>query len=484
MGLLLGIYLVLMFFVLMYSLTQLNLARLYIKKSKEIKPPPPLLTEFPLVTVQLPLYNELYVAERLIDNIALLDYPKDKLEIQILDDSTDDTKEIVARKVAEYAAKGLNIKQVLRPNRVGYKAGALEYGMNIAKGEFIAIFDADFLPEPDFLKNTLAEFTHERVGMVQTKWQHINEDYSLLTRLQAFGLDAHFTIEQAGRNSQGYFINFNGTAGVWRKQTIIDAGGWQHDTLTEDLDLSYRAQLKGWEFKYMEQLGTPSELPVTIDALKSQQFRWTKGAAECLRKNLWSVLKDKSVPFATKFHAVFHLMNSFIFISILFTALLSLPLLLLRNQVSGYEWFYHLSFFGQYVVVFIGAFYFISLRKKVPETGKRVLYFLKTFPPFLAVSMGLSLHNTIAVIEGYIGKKTPFIRTPKFNITSNKDKWIGNIYISNKISWLTILEGVMALYFIVGLLISINLNDTGLIAFYCLLIFGFGYIFTQAFKRQ
>lgn len=483
MGVLLGIYLLLMFFVLVYSLTQLNLARLYLKKKRNQQPTPPL-TEYPTVTIQLPIYNELYVVERLIDNVSKLDYPKDKLEVQVLDDSTDETKEIIARKVAEHTSKGLDIKQILRPDRVGYKAGALAYGMDLAKGEFIAIFDADFLPEPDFLKKTLAEFTHDKVGMVQTKWQHINEDYSLLTRLQAFGLDAHFTIEQAGRNSRGYFMNFNGTAGVWRKQTIIDAGGWQHDTLTEDLDLSYRAQLKGWEFKYMEQIGTPSELPVTIDALKSQQFRWTKGAAECLRKNLWSVLKDKSIPFATKFHATFHLMNSFIFISILMTALISLPLLFLKHEVGGYEWFYKASFFAQYVILFIALFYFISLTHKIKSIPRRIVYFLTTFPFFLAVSMGLSIHNTIAVVEGYLGKKTPFIRTPKFNITSNKDSWVGNVYISNKISWLTILEGIMAVYFIVGMYISFSYNDTGLVGYYSLLIFGFGYIFMQAFKRH
>ena len=273
-----------------FSLGQFNLAWHYRKHQKQLKNEENTsLEEFPHVTVQLPIYNEKYVIERLIDAVAAFDYPKDKLEIQVLDDSNDETIEIVAKKVASYQKAGIDIQQVQRPERKGFKAGALQYGMEHAKGEFIAIFDADFLPPKDFLKSTLTSFNDPKVGMVQTRWGHLNQDYSLLTRVQAFGLNAHFTIEQKGRLNAGSFINFNGTGGVWRKTCIVDAGGWHHDTLTEDLDLSYRAQLKDWKFDYLEDVLSPAELPVLMPAVKSQQYRWNKGAAETARKNLGKI---------------------------------------------------------------------------------------------------------------------------------------------------------------------------------------------------
>ncbi|MEM6831667.1 MAG: cellulose synthase family protein, partial [Bacteroidota bacterium] len=270
-----------LFIICLFSLGQFNLAWHYLKSKKcddnegvtELK-------EYPAVTIQLPVFNERYVIERLIDSVSKIDYPLDKLEIQVLDDSDDETVTIIANKIAHYQGKGIDIRHVRRPDRVGFKAGALQYGMQQAKGEFIAIFDADFVPQPDFLLKTLPRFTSEKVGMVQTKWAHLNTNYGALTKIQAFWLNAHFTVEQKGRERAGSFINFNGTAGVWRKSCILDAGGWQHDTLTEDLDLSYRAQLKGWKFVYREEIESPAELPVVIPAVKSQQYRWNKGAAE------------------------------------------------------------------------------------------------------------------------------------------------------------------------------------------------------------
>ena len=253
-------------FVFLYSIVQINLVINYLRNSKSRNPIPLKNDVLPFVTVQLPLYNELYVVERLIDSITKFNYPKDKFEIQILDDSTDETVEIVAKKVADYKAQGFNIYQNRRTIRTGYKAGALAEGLELAKGEFIAIFDADFLPSTTFLCKTLPFFNDKGIGVVQTKWEHLNKNYSLLTRLQAFGLDAHFTVEQTGRNAGNHFINFNGTAGIWRKSCIQNSGGWQADTLTEDLDLSYRAQLKGWKFKYLEELGSPSELPAAMNA--------------------------------------------------------------------------------------------------------------------------------------------------------------------------------------------------------------------------
>lgn len=480
------LYVFAMAFILVYSMSQLHLAYVYTRFQKKGKAEHESLPshqpgeEWPFVTVQLPIYNELYVIERLIDAIAEFDYPKDRFEIQVLDDSTDETVEVTARKVAEVRArKGVNIEQVRRPDRVGFKAGALAYGLQSARGEFIAIFDADFLPPPDFLRNTIPHFDSDNIGVVQTRWTHINIDYSILTKLQAFALDAHFSVEQQGRNAAGYFMNFNGTAGVWRTQCIEDAGGWQSDTLTEDLDLSYRAQLKGWKFKFMENLESPAELPAAMEAIKSQQFRWTKGAAETARKNLWKVLKAK-LPVGIKIHAVAHLLNSFLFICILMTSILSVPLLIVKvnnpelEKLVEYATIFMLSLFSLII------FFWVSRTNR--DTGPflpRFLKFLATFPVFLALSMGLSLHNTIATMEGYLGIKSPFIRTPKFNIKGdNKDNWKTRTkYFSRRIAPVTFIEGLLALFFIGAFGLDIYYGEYSLLPFHFLLLLGYGSIF-------
>ncbi|EDO26837.1 predicted protein, partial [Nematostella vectensis] len=258
--------------------------------------------EIPFITIQLPVYNELYVMERLLNNIVNIEYPKDKLEIQVLDDSTDESVISTAKQIERLQKTGIDIKHIQRENRIGFKAGALKEGLEKAKGEFIAIFDADFLPEKDWLLKTVPYFKNPEIGVVQTRWGHINRNYSTLTKIQAFALDAHFTLEQVGRNSQGHFINFNGTAGIWRKECIYDAGNWEGDTLTEDLDLSYRAQLKKWKFKYLENVVTPAELPVIISAARSQQFRWNKGGAENFQKMLKKIITSNTISFKTKIH--------------------------------------------------------------------------------------------------------------------------------------------------------------------------------------
>ncbi|PCJ00661.1 MAG: hypothetical protein COB15_02495 [Flavobacteriales bacterium] len=464
-------------FIFLYSIVQINLVINYLKH----KTPAELLTtipeeKLPFVTVQLPLYNELYVVERLIDSIVKFDYPKDKFEIQILDDSTDETVEIVAKKVTEYTALGFNIYQHRREIRTGFKAGALAEGLAISKGEFIAIFDADFLPDSSFLKKTVPYFQNQKIGVVQTKWEHLNKNYSLLTRLQAFGLDAHFTVEQTGRNTKNHFINFNGTAGIWRKSCIEDAGGWEADTLTEDLDLSYRAQLKGWKFQYLEKLGSPAELPAAMNALKNQQFRWTKGAAECTRKNLLKVLKNKKIPFNTKVHALFHLMNSSIFICIVLLAVLSIPMLIIKNNFVEYALFFKLGSFFILSVLFLSIYYFTSLSSSYENKLRAFIHFIFLFPLFLSVSMGLSLHNAIAVIEGYMGKKSPFIRTPKFNIIEKKDVWKKNKYLVSSVSFLTVLEFLMTVYFLFGIYSAFHYQDFVLIPFHIMLFLGFGYV--------
>lgn len=331
---LLSLYALALLFIFCYSISQLHLVYLYLKKPKMKVGSTVEDNELPTVTIQLPTYNEQYVVERLINCIVELEYPKEKLEIQLLDDSTDETTSLLQKKVEEYSAQGFDISLVRRPDRVGYKAGALKYGLEKAKGEFIAIFDADFLPNKDFIKRTITYFLdNAKVGVVQTRWEHLNKSYSYLTQLQAFGLDAHFTVEQVGRNSKGHFMNFNGTGGVWRKDCIYDAGNWEADTLTEDLDLSYRAQLKGWQFVYLEEVGVPAELPASMNALKSQQFRWTKGAAENTVKNLKRVFAQK-LPFGTKFHATFHLLNSGVFLSVLLSSILSVPVILAKQTIA------------------------------------------------------------------------------------------------------------------------------------------------------
>ncbi len=429
--------------------------------------------ELPRVTVQLPVYNELYVAERLIDSIAKLRYPLDKLHIQVLDDSTDETVEIIAKRVAYFQQQGLPIEHIRRPERKGFKAGALAYGLTITDAEFIAIFDADFVPDPDFLLKTLPNFADPKVGIVQTRWEHLNEDFSLITQLQAFGLNAHFTIEQSGRFADNLFANFNGTGGVWRRTAIDDAGGWHADTLTEDLDLSYRAQLRGWKFSYREDIGSPAELPVAMDALKSQQYRWMKGAAEVARKMYGTVLRAPGVSWFAKLHAGMHLFSSATFILVLVLGILSVPLVLIRSRHP--EWdviftiinFFHLNLL--ILITFYGIPYFLYSSKNKALVG---FY----FPMYSSLMMGLSLHNSIAVIEGYLGKKTPFVRTPKFNANKAGDQWGSNKYIGRQITWLTVAEGLLALYFVGGIVLAFHVQDFRMFFLHIMFSVGFGMV--------
>ncbi len=468
-------FLLAILFIFAYSMSQVGLVWAYFKEeSKDAvdRVSPPVCTrpylpdhDLPMVTVQLPVYNERYVIERLIESVLAFNYPKELLEIQLLDDSTDDTVTIIARKVDEYKAKGFDIKHIRRAERTGFKAGALAHGLTVALGEFIAIFDADFVPEAEFLKEAIPYFSDPKVGVVQSRWGHLNEDYSLITRMQAFGLDAHFTIEQVGRNVGGHFINFNGTAGVWRKGTITDAGGWSADTLTEDLDLSYRAQQRGWQFVYLEGLVSPAELPVTMPAVKSQQYRWTKGAAECARKNLGNVWRAPNLTLSTKLYATFHLLNSSIFVATLATALLSVPMLALR---LGWGW---LTFF-QLSLIIMGVFYWAAFRRR----GGTLREFAVIFPTFLTIMLGLSLHNAVAVIEGYLGRKTPFIRTPKFNVNRRGDSWQANTYLARKIPPLTWVEWGLVLYFLGGIVLGMVTHNYSALAFHTVLVLGFGFI--------
>lgn len=466
-------------YIFLFSLGQLHLTWIYTRPRKQ-KDSDKIRNDFePLVTVQLPIYNEKYVVERLLDAVSKFDYPKHKLEIQVLDDSTDETTEIILRKIESLRPLGLDIKLLHREERSGFKAGALDQGCKMAKGEFIAIFDADFLPHPSFLRDTIPYLQHAEVGVVQTRWGHINQNYSTLTQLQAFGLDAHFSIEQTARSVAGSFINFNGTCGVWRKTCIEDAGGWNFDTLTEDLDLSYRAQLKGWKFNYLEDVETPGELPVIMPAIKSQQYRWNKGGAETARKNLGSVF-NSDLPLVNKMHAFFHLFNSSVFVCLLIASILSVPMLYIKHIHPAIEWVFDVGIVFILGFFSITLFYWVSTKRFYGVNA--INSFLKLYPKFLIVSMGLSLHNGIAVVEGLLGKKTPFIRTPKFNVTLKGDSWKGNEYIKRTLSGVTILEGILCLYFLFGIATGLYLRDFGLLFFHVMLVLGFGGVFYYSVK--
>ena len=476
----------------MYALAQLNLLFNYLSAQKKQNKTPSLdynnPEEVPYVTIQLPVFNEEYVMERLLDNIALLDYPKEKLEIQVLDDSTDNTVKTTSIQVAMLKSKGLDIVHICRTNREGFKAGALKEGLKVAKGELIAIFDADFLPKKDWLKKTIPHFIDKNIGVVQTRWGHINRNYSTLTKIQAFALDAHFTLEQVGRNSKGHFINFNGTAGVWRKQCILDAGNWEGDTLTEDLDLSYRAQLKNWKFKYLQDVETPAELPVVISAARSQQFRWNKGGAENFRKMMWKVLKSKNISSKTKLHGLLHLLNSSMFLNVLIVGVLSIPMLYIKNEYAHLKpYFYVMSFFVISTVIFFICYW--SMYKRTYGGGfKNFIQYIGMFFTFFSIAMGFSLHNSIAVLEGHLGKRSDFVRTPKFNINSIKDSWKGNKYLKKNISINVIFEGLLMLYFAFGMysafIVGDQGGDFGLFPFHLMLFLGFGFVFFKSLTSK
>lgn len=472
-------------FIFCYSLIQLQLVFKYKKYKREAKAEEVVHFEnqdWPSVCVQLPIFNERYVVNRLLEAVAELDYPNTQLEIQVLDDSTDETQAIIQEKIKELKSNSLNIKYIHRANRSGFKAGALAYGLKQTNADFIAIFDADFLPPKDFLKQSIPVFNSPKVGMVQSRWEHLNEGYSWLTKLQAFGLDAHFSVEQGGRNAGQHFINFNGTAGVWRKETIIDAGGWQSDTLTEDLDLSYRAQLKGWKFKFLESLGSPAELPAAMNALKTQQFRWNKGAAECVRKNLGKVLKTDHLRFSTKLNAVFHLMNSAVFLCIVLLALLSIPMLVIKHYFVEYHLLFLLASVFVISLPILALFYWTSWERMYTNKWRAFLHFCIRFPIFLSVSMGLSLHNAWAVLEGYLGKKSPFLRTPKFALNEgSKEKWFQNKYLTKGIPFLPFLELLFAVYFAFGIRLGFEYQDYGLMPFHLMLFVGFSYVAILSF---
>ncbi len=399
-----------------YGFHRYILIYLYYKNKGDMPRPDDTFDELPMVTVQLPVYNEKNVIERLIEKTCQLNYPKDRLEIQVLDDSTDECKTLAEKKVSEMRAQGYNITFIHREDREGYKAGALDNGLDVAEGEFVCVFDADFLPPSDFLQKTVHFFTNENIGMVQLRWDHINSAFSVLTRIQSILLDGHFVVEHTARHRSNRFFNFNGTAGIWRRTAIEDAGGWEHDTLTEDLDLSYRAQLNDWDFVYLQEQVTPSEVPVGMADFKSQQHRWAKGSIQVANKllpRIWS----SSISLWKKIEATFHLTANVAMLFMLFLSLLMLPAVLVRGQFH----FFDTSLLDLVVFVFaslsVFSFYIVSQIEAYGDWAKRIVY----LPFLISVGIGLCINNSRAVLEALFGHESPFVRTPKYGVKNQDD---------------------------------------------------------------
>jgi cellulose synthase/poly-beta-1,6-N-acetylglucosamine synthase-like glycosyltransferase len=458
-----------------YGLHRYLMIYLYYKYRKQKATPAGQFAELPKVTVQLPLYNEMYVAERLLDAVIALDYPKNRIEVQVLDDSTDETTEIVRRKVAKLRQQGFDVSHIHRTNRYGYKAGALENGLQTATGEFIAIFDADFVPQPELLQTTIQFFTDPNIGMIQTRWGHLNERYSILTRLQSMFLDGHFLIEQTARARSGRFFNFNGTAGIWRRTCIVSSGGWQHDTLAEDLDLSYRAQIKGWRFLFLPDIVTPAELPVEMNAFKSQQHRWAKGSVQAGKKML-PVLWRTNLPLKIKIEGTVHLTSNFGHLMLLVLCLLfhSSASAGTNQATGGNPWtkmlLVDLPLFLA-ASMSITAFYFCAQKELHAQWWKRLLY----IPFLMAVGIGLSLNNARAVLEAIFNHQSEFVRTPKFGVRSRDDSWAGTKYRALR-GLVPYLEVGFGVYFSYLLLQAIDKSQWTLIPFVMVFQGGFLYV--------
>ena len=455
---------------MLVSLHRHLMVHLYYKHRRKRPGPRGTFDELPVVTVQLPVFNEQYVVERLIRTVAKMDYPADRLEIQVLDDSTDETTAIARQCVDELRRSGLDIALIHRKTRTGYKAGALAEGLRVARGELIAIFDADFLPPPDFLNKTIPHFVEPQVGMVQTRWGHLNQDYSILTRVQAIYLDGHFVMEHGARSRSGLFFNFNGTAGVWRRACIDEAGGWQHDTLTEDLDLSYRAQLAGWRFVYLEDTVTPAEIPVEVNAWKLQQFRWAKGSVQTAKKTLKTLLKSH-LPWRVKGEAAFHLVTNFAYCLMAMIAILIFPAIVLREDL-GWLRVFIIDF-----PLFVGAtgvisrYYIHSQREIYSDWKSRILY----LPFVLALGMGISLNNTRGVIQALRGHETAFNRTPKYRVIGRNGSWYRKNYALRK-NMTSFLEIGLGFYLLIAVAYSIARGLYFPVPFLILFASGFFYV--------
>ena len=463
-------YLTILTMLAVYGIHRYHLVFLYLKHKDRTAHPNAKLEEKPRVTIQLPIYNEMYVVERLVEAACRVRYPRELLEIQVLDDSTDRTAEIAATSVRKYREIGFNIHHVHRANRKGFKAGALENGLNFATGELIAIFDADFIPPPNFLEDVVDYFSDPQVGMVQARWGHINREYSLLTQVESVILDGHFIIEHGGRHFSGRFFNFNGTAGIWRRTAIEGAGGWQHDTLTEDTDLSYRAQMAGWKFLYLPQIVCPAELPVEMNSFKSQQARWAKGLIQTAIKLLPRILRS-DLPWKIKIEAFFHLTANICYPLMIALSFLLLPAMIVRfNQ----GWFQMLSVdlpLWLASTASVSTFYLISQKELYPDWRVRLRY----LPFLMSVGIGLSVSNSKAVMEALLGIKSSFKRTPKYRIESRKDRWVTKKYL-RRTGVMPLFELSLGAYFGLVVFYAFVNQNYPTIPFLMLFVVGFTYM--------
>src|ERR1700692_3342963 len=441
------------------------------KKNKTTEPSAYFPTEsLPRITVQLPIFNEQYVVDRLLDSVCRLDYPREKLDIQLLDDSTDETVEVARLLVERYAALGHPVTYLHRDNREGYKAGALAEGLKTAKGEFVAIFDADFVPSPDFLMKCIHHFTNPKIGIVQTRWTHINRNYSVLTQVEAILLDGHFVLEHSGRSRSGVFFNFNGTAGMWRRRAIDEAGGWEHDTLTEDTDLSYRAQLKGWKFIYLQDIECPAELPVEMTAFKTQQARWAKGLIQTGKKILPKVMRSDA-PLHTKIEAWYHLTANLSYPLMVVLSVLLLPTMIIRFYQGWFQMLYIDVPLFMASTFSISSFYLVSQRELFPRSWPRALLYL---PILMALGIGLTITNTKAVLEALIGKKSAFARTPKYRVELKTDRINATKY-RRRLGWVPWVELLIGTYFALTVYYAITNENYITVPFLVLFVVGYWY---------
>jgi cellulose synthase/poly-beta-1,6-N-acetylglucosamine synthase-like glycosyltransferase len=480
-GFVVGTYLVVLLVLAFYGFHRSSLVWLYYRNRDKKPRPLGRFSELPAVTVQLPLFNEMYVVERLLDAVAGIRYPRDRFQVQVLDDSTDETQEICKRKIADLRARmpELDIEYVHRVDRSGFKAGALQNGLRTAKGEFVLIFDADFLPLPDILERAIDHFTDPKVAVVQCRWEHVNRDFSALTEVEALMLDGHFIMEHAGRNWSGRFFNFNGTAGLWRRAAIADAGDWQHDTLTEDMDLSYRAQLRGWKFVYLPDIVAPAELPVEMSSFKSQQFRWAKGSVQVAKKLLPTILRSNAT-FAQKSEAFFHLTNNLAYPLLLLLSILLLPNLALRTH-HGWREVLMIDlplFFG--TTLSVASFYLASQREialmRNPDVKPPFQWrALSRLPLVMSIGIGLCVNQARAVFEALAGRETEFVRTPKHGIRGKLESWSSKKYRAAK-SITPFIELGLAAYFVVAIGVAIDHRHFLSVPFLGLFLCGFGYV--------
>src|SRR5436305_8848366 len=470
--LLLTPYFIVLVLLASYGVHRYVLVYLYYRNRKRrVTEPEQRFAELPRLTVQLPIFNEQFVVDRLVECVCRLQYPREKLDIQVLDDSTDETVGVASAVVERYQALGFNINYHHRANRAGFKAGALEEGLKTAQGEFIAIFDADFVPPEDWVMRVIHHFAEPEIGMVQTRWTHLNRNYSFLTEVESILLDGHFVLEHGGRSRAGVFFNFNGTAGMWRRKAIDDAGGWESDTLTEDTDLSYRSQLAGWKFRYLEDVECPAEVPIEMTAFKTQQARWAKGLIQVAKKTLPKIMRSNA-PRRVKIEAWYHLTANLSYPLMIVLAKLLLPAMIIRSYQGWFQMLlidlplFLASTFS------VSSFYLVSQKELFPRKWPRTFLYL---PFLMALGIGLTLTNTKAVLEALLGMKSPFARTPKYRVQSKTDKAMGQKYRKRLglVPWLELLVGC---YFVLTCVYAYSSGNYWTIPF--LLLFVIGYFCT------